>query len=350
MKQILNFAPLVALAAANSEFQLWKSLHQKSYANKAEENTRLSIFLKNKQQVIQHNERYDAGLETFYLGLNKFADLEYEEYLNFYTMPARDTSIPIVGRQFKCPENYNYTGNGVLPKNYDWRDPKLNDLNIVAVTEVKDQASCGSCWTFGAAAAMEGVLCMQGSYNCTTWPGLAEQNILDCASHNSTLGTYDNNGCGGGEQSNAMRWVYMAGGLSEEADYPYKAKEGSCKQPPFAASVSSDICGTTSYKGANAELMAWATIEQGPVTIGIDASGTAFQLYSGGVYSSTRCNGNRINHAVTVVGFGTDSANMPYWIVKNSWGPNWGLGGYINVQRGVDMCGVERDTQYALMK
>lgn len=111
-----------------------------------------------------------------------------------------------------------------------------------------------------------------------------------------------------------------------------------------------EICGTTSYNGADATLMAQATMEKGPITVGIDASGIQFQLYSGGVYSSTSCSGRRINHAVTDVGFGVDSDNgMDYWIIKNSWGASWGLGGYILVERGVDMCGIERDTQYALM-
>ena len=99
----------------------------------------------------------------------------------------------------------------------------MNDLGLVAVTAVKDQGSCGSCWTFGAASTMEGGVCINGQQDCTTWPGLAEQELVDCASYNQTfLGVYNDHGCNGGEQSNAIRWVFLNGGITDEANYPYR--------------------------------------------------------------------------------------------------------------------------------
>jgi len=353
---LLKFISVSALygstLAFSSEWTLWKRLHQKSYSNKAEDSQRFKTFLDNKKFIMEHNARFDAGLETHYLGLTKMADLTAEEFEALYlNAPGPD---PVLKTQFQCPEQFDDTTTEI-PANFDWRFADQNDLNLVAVTAVKDQGSCGSCWTFGAAATMEGSMCIQGSYDCSSWSGLSEQNMVDCASYNSTfLGSYNDNGCSGGEQSNAIRWAWLAGGISSEETYPYVSgttgSKQTCMQPEISATVTDSVCGTTSYNGADSPLLARAVMAKGPVTIGIDAGGLAFSLYSGGVYSSTSCSGRRINHAVTTVGFGVDTTSeMPYWTIKNSWGTGWGLDGYILVERGVDMCGVERDTQYALM-
>jgi len=341
---------LIGAATASSDFEwlAWKQQHGKTYSG-VEETNRYSIFARNRVHIQKHNQAAAAGEHTFTLGLNKFADLTVDEFETLYTFPKPQ----ILGAQYQCPEQYaSDMTNADLPAAYDWRDASLNDLGLVAVTAVKDQGSCGSCWTFGATGTMEGGLCMQQQFDCTTWPGLSEEELVDCASYNQTfLGTYNNHGCNGGEQSNGIRWVYLNGGITDEASYPYTATNGNCQVPAPVATTTDEICGTTSYDRSSdnlATLLAAATVEKGPVTIGIDAGGIEFQLYSGGVYSSNSCSGNRINHAVLEVGFGSLDG-MPYWIVKNSWGTAWGDKGYILVERGVDMCGVERDTQYALM-
>jgi len=327
--------------------ELWKIKHGRTYSGYEDVN-RFKIFRENRRIVNAHNKRYKNGLETFYLGLNNMADLTLKEFENFYLTEKAD---PLVGTAYPCSEQYT-SSLGSTPNSYDWREPSKNDLNLVAVTEVKDQGQCGSCWTFGASGTMEGSLCMQGVFDCSVWHGLSEQNMVDCASYNASfIGQYNDHGCSGGEQSNAMRWVFLNGGISSEDDYPYVSGSGSadttCKQPSMVAGTTDAICGSTSYAGPNAELLTDAIVEKGPVTVGIDASGVAFQLYSGGVYSSTTCSGNHINHAVLTVGY---DLTENYFTVKNSWGPGWGLDGYILFERGVDMCGIERDTQYALMK
>merc|ERR1712226_1271678 len=335
--------------ATDYQWLAWKQQHKKACSASYENLKRYSNFVKNREYVKKHNDEAASGLHTFTLGLNKFADLTVQEFEAQYT-------APVVGSQFQCPEQYSsdYTSD-TIPESIDWRYADQNQLNLVAVTAVKDQGSCGSCWTFGAAATMEGSMCIQGSYDCSSWSDLSEQNMVDCASYNSTfLGSYNDNGCSGGEQSNAIRGAWLAGGISSEETYPYVSgstgSKQTCTQPAIAATVTDNVCGTTSYNGANSPLLARAVMAKGPVTIGIDAGGLAFSLYSGGVYSSTSCSGRRINHAVTTVGFGVDTTSeMPFWTIKNSWGTGWGLDGYILVERGVDVCGVERDTQYALM-
>merc|ERR1711953_216524 len=332
--------------ATDYQWLAWKQQHKKAYSASYENLKRYSNFVKNREYVKKHNDEAASGLHTFTLGLNKFADLTVQEFEAQYT-------VPVVGNQFQCPEQYtsDYTSD-TLPESIDWRYADQNGLNLVAVTSVKDQGSCGSCWTFGATGTMEGGVCMNGQQDCSTWAGLSEQEILNCASYNSsTLGVYDNNGCGGGEQSNAIRWVYLNGGVTDEETLPYLAttsRKTVCETPNPIAKTTDDICGTTSYNGADALLLAGAVADKGPVTVGIDAGGIEFQLYSGGVYSSSSCSARRINHAVTKVGYGNQDS-VDFWTVKNSWGTGWGLAGYILMERGVNMCGIEQDTQYSLM-
>jgi len=331
--------------AADYQWLAWKQQHQKSHSG-VEETQRYTNFVKNREYVKKHNDEAAEGRHTFTLGMNKFADLTVQEFEAQY-------NAPVVGQQFACPELYagDYTVD-TLPESCDWRYADQNDLNVVAVTAVKDQGSCGSCWTFGAVGTMEGGVCMSGQYDCATWDGLSEQEMLNCASYNSsTLGVYDNNGCGGGEQSNGIRWVFLNGGITDEATLPYLAdtsRKTVCENPNPVAGTTDDICGTTSYNGPDALLLAGAILDKGPVTVGIDAGGIEFQLYSGGVYSSSACSARKINHAVTTVGYGNQDS-MDFWTVKNSWGTGWGLSGYILMERGVNMCGIEQDTQYSLM-
>merc|ERR1739848_339015 len=329
---------LSTILATDYEWLAWKQQHAKKYTG-VEDQRRYKIFQANRVHVARHNALAANGEETYTLGLTKFADMDVEEFERTYL------SAPIVGTQFPCPEQFQDDGS-TIPTSWDWRSASENSAGIVTVTAVKDQGPCGSCWTFGANAAMEGGMCINGEQDCSTWAGLSEQQLVDCASNNRTfLGNYNNNGCGGGEQSNAMRWVYLNGGITDGSDYPYTSgstgKATTRQGPPNVGMTTDDICGTTSYAGADANLLAQATMAKGPVTVGIDAGGINFSLYSGGVYSSNTCSGNRINHAVTEVGFGVeDGTNMAYWIVKNSWGSSWGMDGYILMERGVDMCGI----------
>merc|ERR1711953_1374379 len=278
--------------ATDYQWLAWKQQHKKAYSASYENLKRYSNFVKNREYVKKHNDEAASGLHTFTLGLNKFADLTVQEFEAQYT-------APVVGNQFQCPEQYtsDYTSDS-LPESIDWRYADQNGLNLVAVTSVKDQGSCGGC-----------------------------------------------------EQSNAIRWVYLNGGVTDEETLPYLAttsRKTVCETPNPIAKTTDDICGTTSYNGADALLLAGAVADKGPVTVGIDAGGIEFQLYSGGVYSSSSCSARRINHAVTTVGYGNQDS-VDFWTVKNSWGTGWGLAGYILMERGVNMCGIEQDTQYSLM-
>lgn len=164
---------------------------------------------------------------------------------------------------------------------------------------------------------------------------LAEQQLVDCA------GAYDNHGCEGGLPSHAFEYIKHAGGISTETAYPYFALDHNCTvdASTFALTVKG---GSVNITEGDEEQLADAIYHYGPVSITFQVV-TGFKDYKSGVYVSDTCKNSTadVNHAVLAVGFGTDSATgMDYWIVKNSWGTDWGNAGYFNIQRGNNMCGV----------
>jgi len=209
--------------------------------------------------------------------------------------------------------------------NWDWREKN-------GVSPVKNQGNCGSCWTFSTVGALEAhsMIKYDGQFD-----SLAEQQLVDCA------GAYDNHGCNGGLPSHAFEYIHNAGGISTEDAYPYFAADHNCtvKSSTFALTVDGGAVNIT--EGDESELEV-AIFYFGPVSITFEVV-DGFRDYSSGVYVSNTCKNSTadVNHAVLAVGFGTDSTTgLDYWIVKNSWGADWGDKGFFKIQRGVNMCGV----------
>ena len=203
----------------------------------------------------------------------------------------------------------NYTGDKV-PTDIDWRSKN-------AVTPVKNQGQCGSCWSFSATGAMEGL----DSISTGTITGLSEQELVDCSRK------YGNMGCRGGLMDNAFEYV-IDNGICSEDDYPYTASDDSCKsnscQPVFKISGCKDV-------PSENELALKEAVAEQPVSVAIQADSRIFQLYSSGVITSDGC-GTNLDHGVLAVGYGTEN-NVPYWLVKNSWGDTWGENGYVKIKR-----------------
>ena len=220
------------------------------------------------------------------------------------------------------------------------------------VTNVKDQASCGSCWAFAAAATIEGQFCMKGHYDCATWNGVSAQEYVDCNMCDDNTGTNPYTGfacsfgCGGGWSQNAWYYSEVQGGTDSWDAYGYESGttrvNGECRYNPaetvFPDGVDiADRCVAVSGKDETA--MMQAVNEFGPIKVSIYASRDGFRSYAGGVYSDDGC-GQSTNHAVTVTGYGQED-DMDYWMVKNSWGTGWGLGGYIKMRRNYgSMCAI----------
>jgi len=262
--------------------------------------SRFGIFKANLDFVREHN----TGNSTWTAGINQFSDLTAEEfkakYLSSLLIPTDAATASNVGEAIVLPDPS-------MPNDIDWRQKG-------AVTPVKNQGQCGSCWSFSATGAVEG-------WAATTGKGLkslSEQQLVDCA------GSVGNQGCNGGWPNKAIGFLASHGSCSEQS-YPYTARDGSCKQ--CSAVLKPNGVGTGSGESTLA-----GQLSSLPVSVCVDASG-GFQHYSGGVFSGP-C-GTSINHAILAVGY-----TAQYWIVKNSWGTSWGSGGYIYMARGKNLCGV----------
>lgn len=214
------------------------------------------------------------------------------------------------------------------PDTVDWR-------TAGAVNPVKDQGQCGSCWSFGANAAMEGAWQIAGN----ALASFSEQNILDCS---WSLG---NQGCNGGWHNWAIQYVINNKGVDSEASYPYTATASrTCKYN--AANKAGSISKLVQI-AVNEDALKDA-VSQHVVTIAIDASNWSFQMYTDGVYDEPECSSYSLDHAVSIVGYGSLDG-VDYWTVRNSWGASWGLKGYILMSRNKNnQCGVATKAYYAV--
>lgn len=198
----------------------------------------------------------------------------------------------------------------------------VNWIGAGAVTPVKNQGSCGSCWAFSTTGALEGAKFIQSG----ELVALSEQNLLDC--------DHEDMGCSGGLMDNAFKFDEKSGGLCSEEDYPYKAKRN-----PSCNTTCTDVPGSIVESfvdvppGSEKDLL--AAIAMQPVSIAIEASTFAFQFYKNGVITDDSC-GSRgeIDHGVLAVGYGSDiETGKPYFLVKNSWGETWGQDGFVKIGR-----------------
>jgi len=225
---------------------------------------------------------------------------------------------------FYIPNNGTYQGKNIiepLPNSVDWREKDV-------LSRVKNQGNCGSCWSFSSTGAIEAV----HAISTGTLLNISEQQLVDCSDD------YGNNGCNGGSMDNAFKYV-IDNGLCSEKEYPYTAEKDKCKKCKTIVNISD-------YKNvvSNNEEILKRVVYQQPVSVAIQANLPSFQAYSSGIYSDPSC-GSQLDHGVLVVGYGYDILhNMDYWIVKNSWGPNWGENGYIRIQRNIinktGLCGI----------
>jgi len=273
---------------------------------------RFHIFKNNIDLIDIHNEQADQGKWTFTLGVNHLADLTNEEYrvmLGFRSSKT-DSGAGV----------HSHAKKGV-PVAADWRKQG-------AVTPVQDQGQCGSCWAFSATGSMEG----EHQIKTGKLISLSEQELVDCSRG------YGNDGCNGGLMDNAFKYV-IAHGITSEAEYPYKARDGTCEKK-------SPVVHITGYhdvpSGVESQLMPAVNI--GPVSVAIEADQSCFQFYSGGILDNSGC-GDQLDHGVLLIGYGTEGGHN-YWIVKNSWGASWGEKGYIRMIRDHNECGIDLAASY----
>ncbi|XP_074087093.1 cathepsin F [Macrotis lagotis] len=297
-------------------FKDFLTTYNKSYANATETQRRLGIFAQN-LELAQKMQELDQGSAEY--GVTKFSDLTEEEFRTFYLNPLL-SSLPGQALRPAPP------AKGPAPASWDWRDHG-------AVTEVKNQGMCGSCWAFSVTGNVEG----QWFLRRGTLLALSEQELVDC----DTL----DQACGGGLPSNAYTAIERLGGLETEKDYSYEGRQERCSFSPDKARVY--INSSVDLSRDEGELAAWLA-ENGPISIALNAF--AMQFYRRGVSHPFRplCSPWFIDHAVLLVGYGNRSG-IPFWAIKNSWGADWGEDGYYYLYRGARACGMNAMASSAIV-
>ena len=309
-------------ADATVEFGAWKLAHGKSYGTTAEEAHRQSIWLASRDRVAAHNAR-DSSWTA---GLNAFSDLTWDEFSASRLMTPQNCSATHT-------PSWHGAVNTALPNSVDWR--KKHALN-----GIKNQGHCGSCWTFSTTGTLEAHHFLKTGQ----MRNLSEQQLVDCA------GAFNNFGCNGGLPSQAFEYIRYAGGLDTEATYPYTAVTGpKCKKGSYLPGAT--VAFVYNITAFDEDELLRAVALEGPVSIAFQVAHD-FQDYKDGVYDGTcEQSPSSVNHAVVAVGYGetTKKGNAPYWIVRNSWGTDWGMDGYFQIARGKNKCGLADCASFPLV-
>ncbi|XP_054476938.1 cathepsin S, ortholog2, tandem duplicate 1 [Anoplopoma fimbria] len=298
----------------DNHWELWKKTQEKEYRNEVEDVRRRELWEKNLMLITMHNLEASMGLHTYDLSMNHMGDLTQEEMLQSYATLTPPTGIQRAASAFVGTSGAN------APDSMDWREKGC-------VTSVKMQGSCGSCWAFSAAGALEGQL----AKTTGKLVDLSPQNLVDCSSK------YGNHGCNGGFMHQAFLYVRDNQGIDSDASYPYVGLSQQCH---YNAAYRAANCSGYAFlpEGDEGSLKdALATI--GPISVAIDATRPTFAFFRSGVYNDASCT-QKVNHGVLAVGYGT-LGGVDYWLVKNSWGKKFGDQGFIRMARNKNnQCGI----------
>ena len=298
--------------------------HKMSFADVVEFGRRLQIFSDNHDKIELHNKESTG----FKLGHNQFSHLtlsEFHDYVHLGGTRPKNLRKNPTGIVHEAPLDLSK-----LPKRVDW-------VEAGAVTEVKNQGSCGSCWSFSAVGALEGAYFKKYKKLVS----FSEQELVSCDDKDY--------GCNGGFMDDAFAWVEKNGGLCTEEDYQYTSGSGSTGSCIKSCTNVKEVT-PKSYNDVKVDsvpaLMSAVALQ--PVAIAIEADQFAFQFYKEGVLTGN-C-GTNLDHGVLLVGYGTYTDKKDYWKVKNSWGATWGMDGYILIERSADdLCGVLAAPTYPVL-
>jgi len=319
-----EFIHPVANEHVDHAFHNFKHRHDVKYRNKHEHEYRKDIFRQNLRYINSINR---AKL-SYTLAINHLADKTDEELSarrGFRSSGIYNTGKPFPYNVAKYKES--------LPEQYDWR-------LYGAVTPVKDQSVCGSCWSFGTVGHLEGAFFLKNGGNLVR---LSQQALIDCSWQ------YGNNGCDGGEDFRAYQWIMEMGGIPTEEEYgPYLGQDGLCHAQNI--SLVAPIKGFVNVTSNDPDALKLALLEHGPISVAIDASPKSFSFYANGVYFDPSCKNDLdgLDHAVLLVGYGKIKGE-DYWLVKNSWSTYWGNDGYILMSQRKNNCGVMTTPTYVEM-
>ena len=307
----------------NEAFEDFKKTHKKDYASGTDHMMRKEVFRQN-LRFIHSTNRANKG---YHLDVNYLVD---RTELELKALRGKQYTKGYNGGQpfpYRVAEEFES-----IPDSLDWR-------LYGAVTPVKDQSVCGSCWSFGTTGAVEGAYYMKYGKLVR----LSQQALIDCS------WGFGNNGCDGGEDFRSYQWIMKHGGLPTEDDYGgYLGQDGYCHVNNVT--MTAKISGFVNVTTGDVDALKLAIAKHGPVSVSIDASHKTFSFYSHGVYYDADCaNGaESLDHAVLAVGYGKLDGK-DYWLIKNSWSNYWGNDGYILMSQENNNCGVMTAPTYVTM-
>jgi len=319
-------------------FEQWALKHKKQYESIEERHNRFEQFKNNHYFIEEHNNKEPKA--SFTLAHNEFSDLSLIEFHQRFKLGEFSPGVPAsIKEKFVDRETdvYQSTSRKLratveLPEEVDW-------VAAGAVTGVKDQGSCGSCWAFSAIGAIEGAKFLGPTHELVS---LSEQNLMDC--------DRTDKGCNGGLMDNAFNWDENHKGICSEKDYPYVMKKHFLCQSSKCDPVSGTRVSNFVDVEPNDLAIRTALVKQ-PISVAIESHQQVFQFYSSGVFDSAAC-GSDVDHGVLMVGYGTEDG-QDYYKIKNSWGTSWGEDGYVKFARDSSdpngQCGVYSIVSYPVM-
>jgi len=302
---------VLATSCTKKQFEAFKTKYQKTYVSAAEEEARFAIFCASVDRIERRKQGNPKSTVTW--GITKFSDLTPSEFKKYYLGYRKNENVNIPETKRPIPD--------ITPAAFDWRSHSPSVL-----TPVYNQEQCGSCWAFSTVENIES----QWALATGNLISMSPQQIVDCDTNDD--------GCGGGDTPTAYKYVVSAGGLDTWASYPYTAQDGNCQFKPD--DVAGKITGFAYTGRGNETKMAAFMAANGPTSVCLAAS--VWSDYSGGIMTAQQC-GDEVDHCVLIVGYDTTNS-PPYWIVRNSWGTDWGVeNGFIYLEYGTNTCDINSE-------
>jgi len=298
------YEPRAGLSLAQ-QFSEYNKFWNRTHTTLADRAQKFENFKINAQKIADLNAKTQLAGRGAHFGFTKFSDWSREEFLGLNGFrPSNPLATPVI-----LERGVQQAPSGAI----DW-------VAKGKTTPVKDQGQCGSCWAFSTAETVESANLMAGK----SVPHLAPQEIVDCDSNDD--------GCNGGDPQEALQWVKDQGGLDTESCYPYTAEDGKCASSSCkpAANVNSVVPVDGSEQNIYSKLQTL-----GPLSICCDAE--PWQNYNGGIMTGDQC-GDNVDHAIQLTGYSPSQGG--YWIVRNSWGTDWGTNGFIWLSYGENTCAI----------